>query len=179
MYSKETAANLDEYFKTIAPYLPEEKYIAVDLNLKYKESLEKYGFKRQLCLKHAPKTINTNIKNIIASYKKKGGKINRKDRKLIKEQKQKIIDMILNEDLEEIDLILKDMVDNLELLHPCIQQLMNKFIIPNFNDFFWYLKVDGVPKTSNSPELNFQITLPKTCKEKNAHYERIRKKNIP
>ncbi|KZX15424.1 hypothetical protein MBFIL_06430 [Methanobrevibacter filiformis] len=44
IYSKETAANLDEYFETIAPYLPEEKYITVDLNPKYKEPLEKYGF---------------------------------------------------------------------------------------------------------------------------------------
>jgi RNA polymerase subunit RPABC4/transcription elongation factor Spt4 len=148
--SQETASNLDDYFKTISPYLPEEKYITVDSNPKYKEPLEKYGFKRQLCLNHTPKTINNRINNIMTAYNRKGGEINKNDKKIIKEQKQKIIDMILNEDLEEINLIFRDIMDNLEFLHPCIQQLMNKFIIPNFNDFFWYLKVDCVHKTSNA-----------------------------
>ncbi|WP_157082546.1 hypothetical protein [Methanobrevibacter cuticularis] len=39
-------------------------------------------------------------------------------------------------------------------------------IIPNFNDFFWHLKVDGVEKTSNISELNFQKTLPKHVKRR-------------
>jgi hypothetical protein len=43
---------------------------------------------------------------------------------------------------------------------------MNKFIIPNFDDFFWYLKVDGVHKTSNASELNFQKSLPKHAKRR-------------
>ena len=39
-------------------------------------------------------------------------------------------------------------------------------IIPNFDDFFWYLKVDGVEMTSNTSELNFQKALPKHVKRR-------------
>jgi hypothetical protein len=166
VYSAETAENLDEFFKAIHDKLPEEKYITVDLDKKYKKPLEKYGFKRQLCLKHAPKAINTNLKNIIVSYKKKGGKISEKDKVLIEEQKQRIIAMVLNTDLEEIDREFKDIKDNFASLHICVQKLMDKMIIPNFDDFFWYLKVDGVEKTSNTSELHFQICLPKHVKRR-------------
>ena len=79
--------NLDKFFKAISKHLPEEKYITVDLDTKYKEILKKYGFQRQLCLKHAPKAIKNNLNNIKSSYKKKGGKINIADEKIIEEQK--------------------------------------------------------------------------------------------
>jgi hypothetical protein len=166
MYSAETAINLDKFFKEISPYLPEEKYITVDLEKKYKKPLQKYGFKRQLCLKHAPKAIKNNLNNIIASYKKKRGKITAKDKKIIEKQKQKIIKMVLNKNLKAIDKKFKDLIDNFDSLHHCIQKLMKKLIIPNFNDFFWYLKVDGVEMTSNVSELNFQKTLPKHVKRR-------------
>ena len=39
-------------------------------------------------------------------------------------------------------------------------------IIPNFNDFFWYLEVDGVEMTSITSELNFQKALPKHVKRR-------------
>jgi len=39
-------------------------------------------------------------------------------------------------------------------------------IIPNFDDFFWYLKVDGVQMTSNTSELNFQKSLAKHVKRR-------------
>ena len=57
-------------------------------------------------------------------------------------------------------------MDNFDLLHPCIQKLMNKMIIPNFNDFFWYLKVEGVEKTTNITEITFQKSLPKHVKRR-------------
>jgi len=56
-------------------------------------------------------------------------------------------------------------MDNFDSLDPCVQTLMKKMIIPNFDDFFWYLKVDGVEMTSNTSELNFQKALPKQLKE--------------
>jgi hypothetical protein len=83
IYSAETAKNLDEFFKEISPYLPEEKYITVDLEPKYKKPTQKYGFKRQLCLKHAPKAIQTRLNSIMTSYKKNGGKISSKDKEVI------------------------------------------------------------------------------------------------
>ena len=166
IFPAETAANLDKFFKEVSQYLPEEKYVTVDLESKYKKPLEKYGFKRQLCLKHAPKAIKTNLNNIITAYKKKGGKVNSVDKKLIEEQKQQIIEMILTPDLKLIAEKFKDLMDDFDLLHPCIQQLMNKMIIPNFDDFFRYLTVDGVEKTSNVSELNFQKALPKHVKRR-------------
>ena len=166
IYPAETAANLNKFFKEISPYLPKEKYITVDLDSKYKKSLKKYGFKRQLCLKHTPNAIKTNVNNNITSYKKKGGKISSKDREVIEEQKQQIIEMILTTDLKLVDEKLNDLMDNFDLLHPCIQKLMNKMIIPNFDDFFRYLKVEGVEKTSNVSELNFQKALPKHVKRR-------------
>ena len=39
-------------------------------------------------------------------------------------------------------------------------------IIPNFDDFFWYLKIDGVEMTSKTSELNFQKTLLKHVKRR-------------
>ena len=166
MFSAETANNLDKFFKEISPYLPEDKYITVDLEKKYKKPLKKYGFKRQLCLKHAPKAINTNLNKLMTTYKKNGGKISLKDKKVIEEQKQKIIKMILNKNLKAIDETFKDLMDNLDFLNPCVQTLMKKMIIPNFDDFFWYLKVDGVEMTSNPSELNFQKALPKHVKRR-------------
>jgi len=166
MYDAETSENLNEFFKEISQYLPEERYITVDLDKKYKAPLKKYGFKRQLCLKHAPKAIKTNLNNIIKSYKKNGGKISKKDKKAIEDEKQKIIEMILTKDLKAINEKFEDLISNFDSLHPCIQKLMNKMIIPNFNDFFWYLKVDGVEMTSNASELNFQKSLAKNVKRR-------------
>jgi hypothetical protein len=166
MYETESTDNLDEFFKEIFKHLPEEKYITVDLDPKYKAILKKYGFTRQLCLKHTPKAIKNNLNNIISAYKKKRGKISLEDKKVIEEQKQNIIEMILNKDLKEVNRKFKEIMDNFESLHPCIQQLMNKMIIPNFDDFFWYLKVDGVEMTSNVSELNFQKSLSKHVKRR-------------
>jgi transposase-like protein len=166
IYTAETTVNLDKFFKAISKYLPEEKYITVDLEPKYKKILKKYGFKRQLCLKHAPKAIKNNLNNIKKDYKKKGEKISRADEKIIEEQKQKIIEMILNKDLKRIDKKFKEIMANFKSLHPCVQQLMNKMIIPNFDDFFRYLKVDGVEMTTNISELNFQKALPKHVKRR-------------
>ena len=74
----------------------------------------------------------------MTSYKKNGGKITSNDKKVIEEQKQKIIKMILTKDLEVINKQFNDLIDNFDSLHNCIQKLMNKMIIPNFDDFFWY-----------------------------------------
>lgn len=126
MFDVESADNLDKFFKEISQYLPEEKHITVDLDKKYKASLKKYGFKRQLCLKHAPKAIKTNLNNIMKSYKKKGRKINKKDKKTIEDEKQKIIEMILTKDLKAVDEKFNDLMSNFDSLHPCIQKLMIK-----------------------------------------------------
>ena len=53
--------------------------------------------------------------------------------------------MIFNKDLKNINEKFKEIMTNFEFLHLCIQQLMNKMIIPNFDDFFRYLKVDEGP----------------------------------
>jgi hypothetical protein len=76
------------------------------------------------------------------------------------------MEMILDTDLKAIDKKFKDIMDNFNFFHPCIQKLLDKMIIPNFDDFFWYLKVDGVEKTTNITELNFQIALPKHVKRR-------------
>jgi hypothetical protein len=157
---------IDKFFKEISPYLPKERYITVDLDKKYKRVLKNHGFTRQLCLKHAPNAIKTNLDNIMTSYKKNGGKITIIDKKVIEEQKQKIIKMILTKDLKAIDKQYNDLMKNFDSLHPCIQKLMNKMIIPNFDDFFWYLKDDGVEMTSNLSERNFQKCLPKHVKRR-------------
>ncbi|KZX15265.1 hypothetical protein MBCUT_15900 [Methanobrevibacter cuticularis] len=89
LYDKKTAENLDKFFKEISSYLPEEKYITVDLKPKYKKLLEKHGFKRQLSLKHAPSAINNRLKSIINKFKKKGGKITKIDKKNHQRRKTK------------------------------------------------------------------------------------------
>jgi len=55
---------------------------------------------------------------------------------------------------------------------------MNKMIIPNFDDFFRYLKVDGVEMTTNISELNFQKALPKHVKRR-MHTAEGSKRRIP
>jgi hypothetical protein len=74
--------------------------------------------------------------------------------------------MVLSKDLIVIDEKFDELMNDFDLLHPCIQILMKKMIIPNFKDFFWYLKIDGVEMTSNTSELNFQKTLPKHVKRR-------------
>ena len=100
------------------------------------------------------------------AYKKKGWKISKEEKKDIEEQKQIIIEMILTKDLKAIDEKFTNIMDNLDKFHPCIQTLMNKMIILIFDDFFWYLKVDGVEMTSNTSKLNFQKSMPKHVKRR-------------
>jgi hypothetical protein len=166
IFTSESAFNLDTFFKEISPYLPEEKYVTVDLNPKYKKPLKKHGFKRQFCQYHTPKAIKTKVNDLMKAYKKKGGIITVNDKKIIEEKKKKIVEMLLTPDLKVVDVEFKEIMDNFDSLHPCIQQLMNKLIIPNFDDFFWYLKVRGVEKTSNITELTFQKSLPKHVKRR-------------
>jgi len=166
IYEKENLKNLDDFFKILDQIIPEERYISVDLAPKYKEILKKYNFKRQLCLHHAPKAIKNNLKNIIKAYEKQNKKISKKDRKKIKKQEEEIIEMILSEDKTIANQLLKEMTDKMNDLHPCIQQLLNKMIIPNFDDFFLHLKVPDLPKTTNKIELFFQKVLPKHVKRR-------------
>jgi transposase-like protein len=136
-----------------------KKAITTDLDSKYPQIITKLGFKHQLCIFHAKKSLNKQLK----VFK---DKFHLSDEEYEEcHQQLKIIKNLFDlNDYDEAEKELQSLIFRKNEFHPAIYEIIRKSISPRYKSFIYHLKDKRIEKTSNKIENAFQKTMPKSRK---------------
>ena len=136
-----------------------KKAITTDLDSKYPQIITKLGFKHQLCIFHAKKSLNKQLKGF-------KDKFHLSDEEYEEcHQQLKIIKNLFDlNNYDEAEKELQSLIFRKNEFHPAIYEIIRKSISPRYKSFIYHLKDKRIEKTSNKIENAFQKTMPKSRK---------------
>ena len=150
---------------TVAKFLKEsmanknKKAITTDLDSKYHQIIIKLGFKHQLYIFHAKKSLNKQLK----VFK---DKFHLSDEEYEEcHQQLKIIKNLFDlNDYDEAEKELQSLIFRKNEFYPAIYEIIRKSISPRYKSFIYHIKDNRIEKTSNKIGNAFQKTMPKSRK---------------
>ena len=160
LVESETEEVIMDFIKKATRNQP-HKCITTDLKLEYQRAIWKLDFKHQFCRFH----IHQKIKNDIENYFK-GNKTSSEDKKIIKQYKKELRQIINAETIEFAKEKLKELQNKTKELPEIIKRILWKFIIPYFKNITQHLKDFKVSSTNNKIENFFRKTFPKHIKRR-------------
>ena len=151
--------------------------ITTDLDPKYPAIIQKLGFKHQLCIFHAKKSLNNQLKNF-----KDNNQLSDEEYQECHKQLNMIKNLFDLKDYEEAEKELQSLIYSKNEFHPAIYKIIRKSIVPRYKSFIYHMKDKKIEKTSNKIENEFQKTMPKsrkrTFKTKRGVLKRIYRRDL-
>ncbi len=136
-----------------------KKAITTDLDSKYPQIITKLGFKHQLCIFHAKKSLNKQLKVFKDKFH-----LSEEEYEECHQQLKIIKNLFDLKDYDEAETELQSLIFRKNEFHPAIYEIIRKSISPRYKSFIYHLKDKRIEKTSNKIENAFQKTMPKSRK---------------
>ena len=151
---------------TVAKFLKEstanknKKAITTDLDSKYPQIITKLGFKHQLCIFHAKKSLNKQLKVFKDKFN-----LSEEEYEECHQQLKIIKNLFDLDDYDEAEKELQSLIYRKNEFYPAIYEIIRKSISPRYKSFIYHIKDKRIEKTSNKIENAFQKkTMPKSRK---------------
>ena len=176
IYDKEDETTVEKFLKESTAN-KNKKAITTDLDSKYPQIIEKLGFKHQLCIFHAKKSLNKQLKVFKDKFH-----LSEEEFEEGHQQLKSIKNLFDLDDYDEAEKELQSLIFRKNEFHPAIYEIIRKSISPRYKRFIHYLKDKRIEKTSNKIENAFQKTMPKsrkrTFKTKRGVLKRIYRRDL-
>ena len=158
IYDKEDETTVKKFLKESTAN-KNKKVITTDLDSKYPQIIEKLGFKHQLCIFHAKKSLNKQLKVFKDKFH-----LSEEEFEECHQQLKMIKNLFDLDNYNEAEKELQSLIFRKDEFHPAIYEIIRKLISPRYKSFIHYLKDKRIEKTSNKLENAFQKTMPKSRK---------------
>ena len=176
IYDKEDETTVEKFLNESTAN-KNKKAITTDLDSKYPQIIEKLGFKHQLCIFHAKKSLNKQLKVFKDKFH-----LSEEEFEEGHQQLKSIKNLFDLDDYDEAEKELQSLIFRKNEFHPAIYEIIIKSISPRYKRFIHYLKDKRIEKTSNKIENAFQKTMPKsrkrTFKTKRGVLKRIYRRDL-
>ncbi len=129
------------------------------MDSKYPQIITKLGFKHQLCIFHAKKSLNKQLKVFKDKYH-----LSEEEFEECHQQLKMIKDLFDLDNYDEAEKELQSLIFRKDEFHPAIYEIIRKSISPRYKNFIYHLKDKRIERTSNKIENAFQKTMPKSRK---------------
>lgn len=119
-----------------------KKAITTDLDSKYPQIITKLGFKHQLCIFHAKKSLNKQLKVFKDKFH-----LSEEEYEECRQQLKIIKNLFDLKDYDEAETELQSLIFRKNEFHPAIYEIIRKSISPRYKSFIYHLKDKRIEKT--------------------------------
>ena len=158
IYDTEDETTVEKFLKESTAN-KNKKAITTDLDSKYPQIITKLGFKHQLCIFHAKKSLNKQLKVFKDKFH-----LSEEEYEECHQQLKIIKNLFDLNDYDEAEKELQSLIFRKNEFHPAIYEIIRKSVSPRYKSFIYHLKDKRIEKTSNKIENAFQKTMPKSRK---------------
>ena len=158
IYDTEDETTVEKFLKESTAN-KNKKAITTDLDSKYSQIITKLGFKHQLCIFHAKKSLNKQLKVFKDKFH-----LSEEEFDECHQQLKMIKNLFDLDNYDEAEKELQSLILRKNEFHPAIYEIIRKSISPRYKSFIYHLKDKRIEKTSNKIENAFQKTMPKSRK---------------
>ncbi len=176
IYDNEDETTVEKFLKESTAN-KNKKAITTDLDVKYHRIITKLGFKHQLCIFHAKKSLNKQLKGLKDKFH-----LTKEEYGECHQQLKMVKDLFDLDNYDEAEKELQSLIFRKDEFHPAVYEIIRKSISPRYKSFIHHLKDKRIEKTSNKIENAFQKTMPKsrkrTFKTKRGVLKRIYRRDL-
>ena len=149
IYDNEDETTVEKFLKESTANT-NKKAITTDLDIKYPRIITKLGFKHQLCIFHAKKSLNKQLKGLKDKFH-----LTKEEYGECHQQLKMVKDLFDLDNYDGAEKELQSLIFRKDEFHPAVYEIIRKSISPRYKSFIHHLKDKRIEKTSNKIENAF------------------------